>query len=327
MHRFLHKNKFSHLRRFLDQNDFDSLSTLLQQRENEYERNTNFLVRKEASQKNFHKQAMYKDYSEDTIIIGKGSEITNQERNQLTKELKTFIPWRKGPFSLFDIVIDAEWQSYQKWNRLLPHLSAMEGKIICDIGCNNGYYLYKIAHHKPDFVLGIDPTYVFKLTFDYLQKFAQEENLKYELMGFQELVFFKQAFDIIFCMGIVYHHKNPLDILEICKYALKPGGTLVLESLSIPGEEPIALFPEGRYAHIKGIWFIPTHVCIKNWLKKLGYASIHFVSHQEMSETEQQTTQWAPYPSFSEALDSQDKRITKEGYPRAYRSIYISKKK
>ncbi len=323
----MHKNKFSHLHRFLDKNDFDSLSTLLQKRENEYEQNPNYLLKKKVSQRSFHKRAIHKDYSQDVIIIGKRSEIDDEEHNQLEKELTMFIPWRKGPFSLFDIFIDAEWQSYQKWNRILPYLNKMEGKIICDIGCNNGYYLYKIVHHKPEFVLGIDPTYIFKLTFNYLQKFSQEESLQYELMGFRELTFFRQAFDIIFCMGILYHHKNPLDILEICKHALKPNGTFVLESISIPGNESIALFPEGRYANMKGVWFVPTHVCIKNWLKKIGYASIHLASHQEMSEAEQRTTQWAPYPSFGEALDSQDKNITKEGYPRAYRSIYIATKK
>ena len=59
-------------------------------------------------------------------------------------------------------------------------------------------------------------------------------------------------------MGILYHHASPINILREVKTALKPGGTLIVESQIIPGEEPIALFPEGRYAKVPGTYFVPT---------------------------------------------------------------------
>ena len=31
-------------------------------------------------------------------------------------------PWRKGPFNLFGIQIDAEWRSDLKWNRIAQHI-------------------------------------------------------------------------------------------------------------------------------------------------------------------------------------------------------------
>ncbi len=323
----MHKNNYSYLHQFVDLKQFDYLTSLLINKEIKYKQNLNYQDKININQNGFYKKANYKNYSQDIITIGNKDELNNKELIELKKNLKEFIPWRKGPFSIFGTLIDSEWQSHKKWNRLLPYLNKMENKIICDIGCNNGYYMYKIAHHRPKLVLGIDPTYSFKLIFDYLQKFTQEENLKYELMGFQELTSFEQVFDIIFCMGIVYHHKNPIDILNICKRALKPGGQLILESMSIPGDEAFAFCPEGRYANVSGIWFIPTYKCIYHWLKKTGYASIHRCSHYQMKESEQRTTKWAPYPSFAESLDPINNSMTKEGFLRPYRTIYICTKK
>ena len=60
--------------------------------------------------------------------------------HHLAMQLK---PWRKGPFHLFDLHIDSEWQSFMKWQLLAPHLS-LAGKKIADVGCNNGYYMFEM---------------------------------------------------------------------------------------------------------------------------------------------------------------------------------------
>ena len=303
------------------------LDAILREREKRHARNPRYQNKLKISQDGFYVEARHKDYSQATIQIGRPDEISPEKRRELEANLKEFIPWRKGPFSLFGISIDSEWQSGQKWERLMPHLSGIEGKTICDVGCNNGYYMYRMAHHKPQMVLGIDPTYPFKLSFDHLQKFTREENLRYELMGFQELTFFPNTFDVIFCLGIVYHHKNPLEVLELCLHALKPGGQLLLESASIPGEEPMTLFPGGRYANIRGVWFIPTHSCLSNWLTKTGFHSIRLCDHQKLTVDEQRSTPWAPQASLREALNPQNTNQTKEGLPRPHRTLFSAYKK
>ena len=42
------------------------------------------------------------------------------------------------------IDIDSEWQSNQKWERVKSFLPNIKGMRIGDIGCSNGYYLYKL---------------------------------------------------------------------------------------------------------------------------------------------------------------------------------------
>lgn len=55
------------------------------------------------------------------MTIGQADDITGEEQQLVQQTLRSFMPWRKGPFNIFGIDIDAEWRSEQKWNRLLPN--------------------------------------------------------------------------------------------------------------------------------------------------------------------------------------------------------------
>ena len=109
----------------------------------------------------------------DTVAIGRPGDISPNERATIEKAAQALIPWRKGPFNLFGIEIDGEWRSCLKWNRMKDKLPPLEGKTILDIGCNNGYFMFKMMAQRPQFVLGIDPTLHFKNQFKFLQTFFQ----------------------------------------------------------------------------------------------------------------------------------------------------------
>ncbi len=98
------------------------------------------------------------DFGGSTIQIGGKNEVSDAERRLIYENLKAFMPWRKGPFSVFGIDIDAEWRSNLKWDLLQDHLPDLEGQVIADIGCNNGYYMFRMAHYQPKFVLGFEPS-------------------------------------------------------------------------------------------------------------------------------------------------------------------------
>ena len=66
-------------------------------------------------------------------------------------------PWRKGPFEIDDIYIDSEWQSFIKFNILASHLN-LAGKSVADVGCNNGYYMFKMLEYGPKSITGFDPS-------------------------------------------------------------------------------------------------------------------------------------------------------------------------
>lgn len=45
-----------------------------------------------------------------------------------TRSASELIPWRKGPFRLGDLAIDAEWRSDKKWDRIAPDLPDLKGQ-------------------------------------------------------------------------------------------------------------------------------------------------------------------------------------------------------
>ncbi|MCW5200906.1 tRNA 5-methoxyuridine(34)/uridine 5-oxyacetic acid(34) synthase CmoB, partial [Desulfobulbus sp. F4] len=190
-----------------------------------------------------HLRASSLDLTGDSVRIGNRADLSDAEHGQVFRLLKDFMPWRKGPFSVFGIEIDAEWQSCRKWERLLLAMPDLRGKIVADIGCNNGYYMFRMAAHKPRMVLGFEPYVHHYFAFNALNTFAGLENLHIDLFGIEHLPFFPDCFDVIFCLGILYHRPSPIDALRELHTALKPGGCLLLESQAISGELPVALFP------------------------------------------------------------------------------------
>lgn len=55
-----------------------------------------------------------------------------------------FLPWRKGPFRINDLLIDSEWNSDLKWKRLQALKVNLKNKSILDVGSGNGYYAFRM---------------------------------------------------------------------------------------------------------------------------------------------------------------------------------------
>lgn len=273
-----------------------------------------------------HFRATNIDCSGAVVRLGVDSEISVQNQEMIQTNLKAFMPWRKGPFSVFGIDIDAEWQSNQKWQRILPELPDMKDKVIADIGCNNGYYMFRMASHQPRFVLGFEPSIQHYYCFKTLNAIAGFDNLDIDLLGVEHLNLFSSCFDIIFLMGIIYHRPSPIDTLKDTLLALKPGGTIIIESQAIPGDTPVALFPEKTYAKVPGTYFVPTGECLKNWLHKAGFINIKLFCSHPMQPSEQRKTDWMVFESYQDYLDPDDPTLTVEGYPAPYR-VYLKANK
>jgi tRNA (mo5U34)-methyltransferase len=256
----------------------------------------------------------------------KASESESQNIEQIAKDL---IPWLKGPFTINDMTIDAEWRSDYKWNRLLPKLENLQGKKVLDIGTNNGYFLFQMAKQNPAMVLGIDPVVSNLLQFEFIKRFYPNSPLYFELFGIEHLPHLQNCFDVIFSMGILYHHRHPLEQLLDIKGSLKNGGTLYIETIGIPGEESVALFPEGRYANMRNVWFLPTLSCLKNWLARTGFKEIEVISTEWRGTEEQRLTDWCPPPkqSYSDYLDPNNHKLTIEGHPAPERFLIKAKRR
>ena len=274
-----------------------------------------------------HLRASELDCTGEVVRIGRKSDLTRTEHDRVLDLMRTFMPWRKGPFSVFGIDIDAEWQSQRKWNRLLPEMPELKNKVVADIGCNNGYYMFRMAPFSPKLVLGFEPYLQHYFTFTALNSFAGLDNLFVDLLGIEHLPMFPDSFDVIFCLGILYHRPSPIDALRALHESLKPGGCLLLESQAISGSEPIALFPEKTYAKVPGTWFVPTPSCLQNWLARAGFDDISCFCSHPMSSDEQRKTDWMVFESYEDYIDKNNPELTIEGYPAPWRVFFKATKR
>ncbi|MFK7872398.1 MAG: tRNA 5-methoxyuridine(34)/uridine 5-oxyacetic acid(34) synthase CmoB [Oligoflexales bacterium] len=255
------------------------------------------------------------------VCVDFTEELSADHSNLLEQALKSIIPWKKGPFRIDGHDIDAEWRSELKWDRLLPHIHPLENKDVLDIGCHNGYYMYRIAEHKPASITGLEPVNRHWHTFRFLNHIASIENARFSTLGVEHCKWFEKTFDTIFCLGILYHHTDPVGLLKQLKTSLKPGSQILIDCQGIPGNHSSALVPSGRYATTKGVWFLPTQSCLENWLRRSGFRNIECVYAQPLSTNEQRATEWAPIKSLKDFLIN-DKTV--EGYPAPWRFYFTA---
>ncbi|MCX8642496.1 MULTISPECIES: tRNA 5-methoxyuridine(34)/uridine 5-oxyacetic acid(34) synthase CmoB [unclassified Gilliamella] len=251
--------------------------------------------------------------------------LTNGEQLRITQLLKTMMPWRKGPFNLYDIYIDTEWRSDWKWQRLINHIDTLEGKTVLDVGCNSGYHLWRMIGAGAKLAVGIDPMALYLCQFEAIRKLLGNDQRAHLLpLGIEELPKLN-AFDTVFSMGVLYHRRSPLDHLYQLKDQLIKGGQLVLETLVIDGELHQALMPGERYAQMRNVYFIPSVPTMINWLNKCGFTEVKLVDLSTTSLDEQRKTEWMTSDSLADFLDPNDITKTVEGYPAPMRAVFIAK--
>lgn len=262
----------------------------------------------------------------DTIQIGQLSDLSSKQKGELESALRALIPWRKGPFNFFDIFVDTEWRSDWKWQRLLPHISPLKGRTILDVGCGNGYHCWRMLEQKASRVIGIDPSPRFVVQFHMTKHFLGNPPVDLLPVGIEAVPENIEAFDTTFSMGVLYHRRSPMDHLRELKNTLKPGGELVLETLIVDGDVNTILVPEGRYAKMNNVWFLPSADALVSWLTKCGFKNVRCVDSNKTSLEEQRATDWMTFQSLEDFLDPNDTNLTAEGHPAPKRGVFIAEK-
>ena len=265
-------------------------------------------------------------FSSSVVKVGQSHELSFEQKKRFDQSLEVFCPWKKGPFELFGVEIDAEWRSDWKWQRILPQIKSLKNRKVADIGCHNGYFMFRMAHQEPDCVIGFGPDAKHFWNFQLIQNIVKQKNLAFELLGVEQIHFYPNFFDTIFCLGILYHHTDPVGLLRKMHKALAPQGEIVIDCQGIPGELPIALTPRKRYAKARGIWFLPTQSCLENWIARAGFREIHCFFAEPLSIKEQRRTPWAEVDSLQECLHPDNPKQTLEGYPAPWR-YYVRARK
>jgi tRNA (mo5U34)-methyltransferase len=266
-----------------------------------------------------------KTYEDVEVTLGDKVEVqipnlSSEDAQQIKETALLMKPWRKGPFAINDLFIDSEWQSHIKYNLLEPYFD-LKGKIVGDIGCNNGYYLFRMLTQEPKKLIGFDPSAIYYSQFQFINHFIKSD-ITYEMLGVEHVEFYEHKFDTLFCLGVLYHRSDPVAMLKSLFKGLNKGGELILDTFMIDGEGEMCLTPRDRYSKIPNIYFVPTVNALKNWCYRAGFENVEVLEIMKTERHEQRKTEWIDTQSLEDFLDPNDDTKTVEGYP-APKRVYI----
>ena len=251
--------------------------------------------------------------------------LSHADSVALEEGLRGLMPWRKGPLQFFDCLVDCEWRSDWKWQRVAAHLD-LRGKRVLDVGCGNGYYLWRMLGAGADAVIGIDPNWLFLCQFLAARQYLAELPAWHLPLALEELPGKLEGFDTVFSMGVLYHRRSPIDHLLELKDCLQRGGQLVLETLVVEGDEQQVLVPEDRYAQMRNVWFLPSVPALQRWLRRAGLVDVQCVDVSQTTVAEQRATDWMRFQSLGDFLDPDNPDLTCEGLPAPRRAVLLARK-
>tara|TARA_Y100001936_G_C16050251_1_gene657358 strand:- start:145 stop:1113 length:969 start_codon:yes stop_codon:yes gene_type:complete len=250
-------------------------------------------------------------------------DLSSKKKEKIIRSLKLLNPWRKGPFSIDGTVIDSEWKSYIKWERVKSMIGPLNNKRVLDVGCGNGYYSLRMIGDGADFALGIDPSPLFIKQFEAISHFMEPEAVLLLPLKLENIPDNDEIFDVVFSMGVLYHQRSYLDHLLKLNKLTKPGGELVLETLVLPGRLSFENKSKQRYSQMKNVWHLPNVNELSEWLNLSGFNKIKIGAINKTSTSEQRSTEWMTTHSLINGLNPINHDLTIEGLPAPHRIVIV----
>jgi tRNA (mo5U34)-methyltransferase len=179
-----------------------------------------------------------------------------------------------------------------KWLRFAHALPEnLHGRSVLDIGSNAGFYAIEMKRRGADRVVAIEPDarYLAQARF---AAAVSECDIEFRQCSIYDLPAVGERFDVVLCMGVVYHLRYPLLALDLIRrYAVNE--LLVFQSMlrgahtamSIEADYPFderQIFDEQGFPHLSFIeqqyagdptnWWIPNAACAMAMLRSAGFA-------------------------------------------------------
>jgi tRNA (mo5U34)-methyltransferase len=254
-----------------------------------------------------------------TLIAGGRS-----RKSELVFVARELVSWRTGPYDLSGVLIDAEWRSEVKWKQITPHLPEISGKTILDIGCSSGYFGLRSALLGAELVVGSDVAVLPYTQARLIEGLFGLPNYLVLPLALHHLVGIAPRFDIVLCLGVIFHQRDPQQFMRELRQVLQPGATVILETIGIEGVHADPLIGLSRYAKMGNAHWVPTPTALHDLLCAAGLNVASVSDHGFISSTEQRTTPFAPYQSLREYLDPNNSKLTVEGFPAPRRLIAVA---
>ncbi|WP_255448561.1 TIGR04290 family methyltransferase [Telmatospirillum sp. J64-1] len=179
-----------------------------------------------------------------------------------------------------------------KWAQIADHIPAdLSGWRALDIGCNAGFYSFQLAARGAE-VTGIDVNDHYLRQARWAAKqFDVEDRVRFENRQVYQLGSEGESYDLVLFMGVFYHLRYPLLVLDILR-TLAPR-LMVFQTLTLPEDQvapnvqedvdfqsrdrlrepgwPRMAFIEHSFSKDITNWWIPNPAAIEGMLRAAGF--------------------------------------------------------
>ena len=187
----------------------------------------------------------------------------------------------------------------QMANELEPVLDNVEGKRVLDVGCNDGFFVFHCRERGASSVCGIEAEAHHYKNANLVNDLLQQGSIELRCMSAYEIDESLGEFDISLLLGLIYHLKNPLKVIESVAHLTNE--TLVIETalrnslvdiknrekgiMGTPSmdflEHPLE--PMSDTAHLENCynpqisfegaynWWVPNSECVCSMLRSVGF--------------------------------------------------------
>ncbi|MBK8020100.1 MAG: DUF1698 domain-containing protein [Chloroflexi bacterium] len=190
-------------------------------------------------------------------------------------------PFTQGPFLLPNgTIVQGPWLGEYKIRRfqdLGVQQDSLQGKRVLDIGCNAGFDTFYLGSLGPAEVIGIEPSafYYQALFFWALYDLPAVQFLKARWQDISAAVIGR--FDVINCQGILYHERNPQQLIDAMFDLLDTDGQLILETHVTLEDDMNARFVERAFWGEENWWWIPSAPVVLAMLRASGFVDTQLV--------------------------------------------------
>jgi len=178
------------------------------------------------------------------------------------------------------------------WDRISRYIpDDLSGKSVLDIGCNAGFFSVQAKKRNADHVLGIDLSDGFLKQAGFVKNVLDLE-IEYKKMGVFQVPQLNRKFDIVLCLGVIYHCTDPFMVAKSVE--LVTGRMAFVES-AIVNYEPVSdkpawefVFPGYKYrldraeeSESSYNWWFPNMEGLKVLFQTAGFEEIETVYQTE----------------------------------------------
>ena len=199
--------------------------------------------------------------------------LSPEERAELAAQADELHPWLQGPFLLGgDLVVGGAWRTDGRWAALGPEVpDDLSASRVLDVGSNAGYDAFMFHLRGAREVVACEP-FEFHRQALFLES-VYRTGVDFRQIGWEALDPRDHGrFELVHCNGVLYHERDPLQMLRRLRAMLTDDGLLLLGSMVLADLEladHLRFVPDSYFGDPTW-WWVPGRMAIRRLLAQAG---------------------------------------------------------